>query len=109
MLLDEPTTYLDVGYQLQLLELVSKLNKENGLTVVMVVHDLNHATAFSDRIVVVNDRKIVADGSPFEAFSKDILAEVFGIEAEIIKHPLTGKPYIIPIASTERATERLER
>lgn len=109
MLLDEPTTYLDVGYQLQLLELVSKLNKESGLTVVMVVHDLNHATAFSDRIVVLNDHKIVADGSPFEAFSKDILAEVFGIEAEIIEHPLTGKPYIIPIASTERATERLER
>ncbi|REK56133.1 MAG: iron ABC transporter ATP-binding protein [Thermobacillus sp.] len=83
LLLDEPTTYLDIAHQLELMELVRKLNAENGVTVVMVLHDLNQAARYCSRIIAVKEGAVVRDGSPREVFQPDFFREVFGVEAEV--------------------------
>lgn len=84
MLLDEPTTYLDIAHQLEIMELVSALNHEEGITIVMVLHDMNHAVRFSDEIILLNGGKIRTTGSPKELLDNGELEEVFGVEAEIL-------------------------
>lgn len=84
LLLDEPTTYLDIRHQLELMLLVNKLHDELGLTVVMVLHDLNQAARFSNRILAVKDGRIVADGSVAEVFREDIIRELYGVENTIL-------------------------
>lgn len=90
--LDEPTTYLDMAHQLEVLELLKKLNTEEGRTIVMVLHDLNQAARFSDYIIALKSGKIVKAGTPEEVITKEVLKEVFNIEAEITKEPKTNKP-----------------
>ena len=96
LLLDEPTTFLDVGHQLDLLELVSGLNRDRGVTVVMVLHDLNHAARFSDRMVALSGGEVVADGAPAEVLTPRLLRECFGVEASVITDPKTRSPMCIP-------------
>lgn len=81
LLLDEPTTYLDIHYQLDLMELVMNLYKELGILVVMVMHDLNHAVRYSHRLVALKNGKIVADGSVEEVFKAEILEPLYDIKA----------------------------
>jgi iron complex transport system ATP-binding protein len=88
-------TFLDLGYQMEVLELVQRLNAERGLTVVMVVHDLNHATAVADRVVVLHRGAIVADGPPAEAITRPLLHDVFRVDADIVDHPRTRRPLIV--------------
>ncbi|MFC0270645.1 ABC transporter ATP-binding protein [Metabacillus herbersteinensis] len=92
LLLDEPTTYLDLAHQLEILQLLQSLNKEQGRTVAMVIHDLNHAARFADYMVAVRDGAIVKEGTPYEVMTRDVLHEVFRIDAEIVTDPRTGKP-----------------
>ncbi|MBD8505087.1 ABC transporter ATP-binding protein [Hoyosella sp. G463] len=99
LLLDEPTTCLDLGYQMDVLELVQKLNRDKQLTVVMVVHDLNHATAFADHLLVLDNGAIVAEGPPEEAITRDLLRAVFRVDADVITHPRTGKTTVLPVGS----------
>lgn len=93
--LDEPTTYLDIGHQLEILELIQTLNKTEDMTVVMILHDLNHAAQFSDHLVVLNDGKVVASGTPWDVLSVELLRDVFGVDATVIEDPVHGTPFII--------------
>jgi len=83
LLLDEPTTYLDISHQLEILELISHLNRSEGITVIMVLHDMNHAAHYSDRIAVLNKGSLFTVGSPEQVINVRMLREVFNVEADI--------------------------
>lgn len=92
LLLDEPTTYLDLAHQLEILQLLNRLNKEQGRTIVMVIHDLNLAARFAHHMVALNSGTIIKAGTPEEVMTADVLQRVFKIDAEIITDPRTKKP-----------------
>lgn len=96
LILDEPTTYLDVSYQLEVLELIKELNESLGLTVIMVLHDLNQAARYSDNIYVLKDGKICDYGTPKDIMSSNLLEEVFRIDAHIYEDKINCCPYFIP-------------
>lgn len=96
--LDEPTTYLDLAYSVEVLELVRRLNREQGKTVVMVLHDLNLAARYSDNLVLMREGAIVAQGAPAGVISEHTLREVFGLHARVVDDPVTGGPLIVPEA-----------
>ncbi len=101
LLLDEPTTYLDIGHQLEVMELIERLNRERGTTIVLVLHDLNQAARYGRRMIVMNEGAIVADGAPWDVLTRDLLAEVFKVQAGIIPHPETGTPVCLPYRLAE--------
>ncbi|MCC3358218.1 ABC transporter ATP-binding protein [Bacillus sp. REN16] len=90
--LDEPTTYLDMAHQLEILELLQKLNQEQNRTIVMVLHDLNHAARFADYIIALKYGQIVKAGTSEEVITNKVLEEIFHIDALIGKDPRTNKP-----------------
>lgn len=92
ILLDEPTTYLDMAYQLEVLQLVRELNQEHKITVIMVLHDINHASRFSHELVMLRGGAIVAQGTPQETMTPEILKKVFLIDATIVTLPNTDIP-----------------
>lgn len=92
ILLDEPTTYLDLAYQLEVLELLYRLNREQGSTIIMVLHDLNLAARFSDYMIAIRCGDIIRHGTPEEVMIPQVLKETFHIDAEIVKEPRTGRP-----------------
>ncbi|MEW8973229.1 MAG: ABC transporter ATP-binding protein [Tissierellaceae bacterium] len=96
LLLDEPTTYLDISYQLEILELIKELNTSLDLTVVMVLHDLNQAARYSDYIYVLNHGKVCENGKPENIIKRNILEDVFRIEAHIYSDEVNSCPYFIP-------------
>ncbi|OJF17189.1 MAG: iron-dicitrate transporter ATP-binding subunit [Bacillaceae bacterium G1] len=96
LFLDEPTTYLDMAHQLEILQLLQHLNEAEKRTIVMVVHDLNHATRYAHHMVAIKAGTVVSEGSPQEVVTQDMLREVFGIEADILTDPRTGVPLCIP-------------
>ncbi|HEX6922766.1 MAG TPA: ABC transporter ATP-binding protein [Bacillales bacterium] len=96
LFLDEPTTFLDMAHQLEVLHLLERLNREQGRTVVMVVHDLNHAARYAHHMVAVKAGDVVSEGSPSDVMTTDVLREVFAIEADIINDPRTGVPLCMP-------------
>lgn len=95
ILLDEPTTYLDLAYQLEILELLYSLNNEQGCTIAMVLHDLNLASRFSDYIIAMRSGKIIEYGTPDEVICEDVLKKTFNINADIIKDSTSKKPICI--------------
>ena len=95
LLLDEPTTYLDIRHQLDLMLLVGQLHRELGLTVVMVLHDLNHVARFSNRVVAVQKGKIVADGSVQEVFTEKLIAKLYGVENTIMELEQSGQRHLV--------------
>ncbi|MFD3743639.1 ABC transporter ATP-binding protein [Nocardia sp. NPDC058633] len=99
LLLDEPTTYLDLAHSLEVLDLVDRLHAEFGRTVVMVLHDLNLAIRYSDELVVMRAGTIVAQGKPADIVTADLLAAVFGLEATVLTDPVSGRPMIVPIGT----------
>jgi len=96
LLLDEPTSHLDIAHQLDLLGRVRTLSQERSVSVVAAIHDLNLAARFADRIVVLSHGRLVADGPPGEILSVDLLARVWGISADLRRDPRSGAPYLIP-------------
>ncbi|AKU18345.1 ABC transporter ATP-binding protein [Luteipulveratus mongoliensis] len=106
-LLDEPTTYLDLAHQVDVLNLVTRLNQERGRTVAMVLHDLNLAARYSDLIVVMQDGRIVAQGPPEDVLTVELLHRVFGLAAVVLPDPSSGSPIIVPIASKASASNSL--
>ncbi|MDF9412140.1 ABC transporter ATP-binding protein [Brevibacillus laterosporus] len=96
LFLDEPTTFLDMAHQLEVLQLLAKLNTEEKRTIVMVVHDLNHATRYADHVIAIKKGKVMAQGTPAEVMTHQMLWDVFGIEADIIPDPRSGVPLCIP-------------
>ncbi|MBQ2048587.1 MAG: ABC transporter ATP-binding protein, partial [Schwartzia sp.] len=83
LLLDEPTTYLDIGHQLEVMNIVEDLNREYGITIIMVLHDINHALQYADEIVVIKDHGVFAQGTPKEVLTVDMLGNVFGVRADV--------------------------
>jgi iron complex transport system ATP-binding protein len=96
LLLDEPTTYLDLKHQLEVLHLLEELNAKTGKTIVMVLHDLNQAARYSHELMAVKDGRVIAQDTPERVLNHTLLREVFGLEVHLLKDPSTGKPHIIP-------------
>ncbi|CAL9311867.1 ABC transporter ATP-binding protein [Streptomyces sp. SudanB25_2051] len=96
LLLDEPTTYLDLRHQLEVMRTVVRLREERGLTVLMVLHDLGHAARFADRIVALRDGRVAADGPPEEVVTPRLLAEVLGVVGRVGRDPEGGWPVCYP-------------
>jgi iron complex transport system ATP-binding protein len=99
LLLDEPTTHLDLAHAVDVLDLVDRLNAERGRTVVMVLHDLNLAARYADRLVAMRDGRIVAQGPPREVLSEDLLREVFGLRARVVQDPVSDGVLVVPLAA----------
>ena len=95
LFLDEPTTYLDIRYQIEILELVKKLNREYGITIVMVLNDINQAIAFSDRVVGLKDGHVTVDGVPEEVINPDSIQELYGIRLEVTK--VEGQIFVLTV------------
>ncbi|MBW6425016.1 ABC transporter ATP-binding protein [Rhizobium sp. XQZ8] len=98
LLLDEPTTYLDIAHQLEVLNLLRDLNRTQGRTIVMVVHDLNHAAQYADHIVAVANGGIHAAGRPVDLLTPDLIRTVFDVDAMVIPHPADGTPLCLPLS-----------
>ncbi|CAJ1000788.1 ABC transporter ATP-binding protein [Brevibacillus thermoruber] len=106
LFLDEPTTFLDMAHQLEVLELLHKLNQEEQRTIVMVVHDLNHAARYAQHMIAIKKGKVVCEGAPDQVMTHDVLREVFGIEADIVADPRTGVPLCLPYGLAHASVER---
>ncbi|WP_153980219.1 ABC transporter ATP-binding protein [Paenibacillus xylanilyticus] len=98
LFLDEPTTFLDMAHQLEVLQLLEMLNETANRTIVMVVHDLNHASRYAHHMIGIKKGKAIATGSPVEVMNCDVLREVFNIEADIVIDPRSGVPLCLPYA-----------
>jgi iron complex transport system ATP-binding protein len=96
LLLDEPTTFLDIAHQIELLELFSELNADHGHTIVAVLHDLNHAARYASHLVAMRDGGVVAQGSPNHILTEDLVREVFDLPCRVIEDPVTGTPLVLP-------------
>ncbi|GAA1324403.1 ABC transporter ATP-binding protein [Leucobacter albus] len=107
LLLDEPTTFLDIAHQIEVLELLSSLRHDHGKTVLLVLHDLEQAAAYSDQIVALKQGEIAAVGNPSDVVTEAFVAEVFGLACRVIHDPDTGSPLILPRGkiSRERAPQ----
>ncbi|MBX0300334.1 ABC transporter ATP-binding protein [Cryobacterium sp. 1639] len=97
LLLDEPTTFLDIAHQVEVLDLLTDLNHRRGTTIVMVLHDVNLAIRYADTIVAVKDGKVLAMGEPSEVVTCTLIEEVFGLPNSITADPVSGKPMVTPI------------
>ena len=97
LLLDEPTTYLDLTHQIEVLDLLTDLNRRRGTTIVIVMHDLNLACRYADHLIAMRDGNITRQGPPSEVITTETMREVFGLSASIVEDPISGTPTIIPI------------
>ncbi len=97
LLLDEPTTFLDVSHQIEVLDLLTDLNHRAGTTIAIVLHDLNLAARYADHLIAMKDGKIAAMGAPSEVVTEELVRDVFGMESRIIADPVSGTPMIVPI------------
>jgi len=97
LLLDEPTTYLDIAHSIEVLDLVDHLCVDLGRTVVMVIHDLNLAIRYADELVVVHDGRIAAQGPPDRVITEPLLEAVFGLAARVVPDPVSGRPLVLPL------------
>ncbi len=98
MLLDEPTTFLDLRHQVRVLELLRRLNEEGGRTIAMVLHDLNQAARYAHELVALREGRVVASGPPESVVTEPIVRAVFGLAVHVIKDPATGGPLCVPAA-----------
>ncbi|MGI6630170.1 MAG: heme ABC transporter ATP-binding protein [Bacillota bacterium] len=108
LLLDEPTSHLDLQHQLDLLELMDNLNRTKGLTVIAVLHDLNLAAQFSEKIVLLNKGKIVAYGDPSEVLTSENIREIYHVEVAVSTNEITGKLNIIPLSKEKNRKTKTE-
>jgi iron complex transport system ATP-binding protein len=104
ILLDEPTTFLDIAYQLEVLELLRQLNETAGKTIVMVLHDINSAAEYAHHLFAMKDGQIVAQGEPKAVLDRELIRTVFGIDSHILRHPDTGNPLCVPVPEPGHTT-----
>ncbi|MFF8831204.1 ABC transporter ATP-binding protein [Streptomyces sp. NPDC015131] len=105
LLLDEPTTYLDIAHQIEVMDLLADLNEQFGKTIVLVSHDLNQAALYASTIVAMRDGKIVRQGPPHEVLDERTVAEVFGLDCVVVPHPRTDRPQIFPLGRRHHSQE----
>lgn len=96
LFLDEPTTFLDMAHQLEVLQLLQKLNQAEKRTIIMVVHDLNHASRYAQHMVAIKAGRVISEGTPTQVMTCEVLRAVFAIEADIMLDPRTGVPLCLP-------------
>ncbi|MCM3772121.1 MULTISPECIES: ABC transporter ATP-binding protein [Priestia] len=96
LLLDEPTTYLDLAHQIEVLELLRSLNQKRNCTIVMVLHDLNQAARYADHLISISNGQIYKEGSPAQVFTEEMIKDVFNLSSTIIQNPVDGSPLCIP-------------
>ena len=97
LLLDEPTTYLDVAHQVEMLDLLVELNARRGTTIVMVLHDLNLSARYADHLVALHAGRIVAEGTPAEVVTEDVVRTVFSLDNRVIEDPVSHTPLVVPV------------
>ena len=97
LLLDEPTTFLDVSHQVEVLDLLTDLNRDRGTTIVMVLHDLNLAARYADHLVAMADGSIYASGDASDVLTGETVKAVFGLDSRVISDPVSGKPLVLPV------------
>ena len=97
LLLDEPTTYLDLAHQVEVLDLITDLNRQRGTTVAIVLHDLNLAARYADHVIAMKGGKIVAEGTAADVVTEDLVRDVFGLDSRVLPDPISGTPLIIPL------------
>ncbi|SDM17644.1 ABC transporter ATP-binding protein [Sediminibacillus halophilus] len=97
LFLDEPTTFLDITYQVEILDLLTDLNRRHGTTIVMVLHDINLSARYADHIFALNKGKLVADGTPSRVITSNLIKDIFGLDCTVIKDPISGSPFVVPI------------
>ncbi|MEO3989591.1 iron-enterobactin ABC transporter ATP-binding protein [Pseudocitrobacter cyperus] len=102
MLLDEPTTWLDISHQIDLLELLGELNRERGYTLAAVLHDLNQACRYATHLIALKEGEIVAEGAPGEIVTAELIEQVYGLKCMIIDDPVAGTPLVVPLGRTGR-------
>lgn len=95
LFLDEPTTYLDIRYQLEILQLIRKLNREYGMTIIMVLHDINQSLYYSDEIAAMKDGHIIAKGNPSDVITSELIEQVYGVKLKVTQ--VDGKPYVLTV------------
>jgi iron complex transport system ATP-binding protein len=109
LLLDEPTTYLDVAHQVEMLDLLAELNARRGTTIVMVLHDLNLSARYADHLVALRGGRVVAEGTPCEVVTEEVVREVFGLDNRVIDDPVSHTPLVVPVGRHLSATNQENR
>jgi iron complex transport system ATP-binding protein len=104
MLLDEPTTFLDLAHQIEVLDLLADLNSRESRTIIMVLHDLNLACRYADHLVAMGRGRIVAEGPPAEIVDAALVTDVFGLECRVLADPLTGTSMVVPVPTRRRSS-----
>jgi iron complex transport system ATP-binding protein len=108
LLLDEPTTFLDLTHQFEVLDLLVDLNKQDERTIVLVLHDLNQACRFGDHLIAMKDGAIVAEGNPRQVISEDVVQDVFGLAVKVVPDPVAGTPMVVPIGRHTTRTDLID-
>ena len=106
LLLDEPTTYLDLAHQVELLDVLADLNAVRGTTVVMVLHELNLAARYADHLVAMRGGQVVAAGDPVEVVTAELVHDVFGLDCHVVPDPVSGTPLVVPLSRHRPRTQR---
>ncbi|MGE5484760.1 MAG: ABC transporter ATP-binding protein [Ignavibacteriales bacterium] len=106
LLMDEPTSFLDIGYQVDVMDLVSRLSRENGLSVVVVLHDLNLASQYCKSIILMKDGRVFASGIPDDVVTPSNIREAYGSEVLVVRHPIHGRPHVIVLPRPDPAVAR---
>ncbi|MEV5107113.1 ABC transporter ATP-binding protein [Streptomyces massasporeus] len=109
LLLDEPTTYLDIQHQIDVLDLCAELHEEQGRTLVAVLHDLNHAARYATHLIALREGRVIAEGAPKDIVTAGLVEEVFGLRCQVIDDPETGTPLVVPAARKARAGSAVEK
>ncbi|MFI1988768.1 ABC transporter ATP-binding protein [Actinoplanes sp. NPDC020271] len=105
LLLDEPTTYLDIAHQIEVLDLCAELHEKQGRTLVAVLHDLNHAARYATHLIAMRDGKVARSGPPGEVLTATLVEEVFGLPCRVIDDPETGTPLVVPAARKKTSVD----
>ncbi|MFJ6632548.1 ABC transporter ATP-binding protein [Streptomyces sp. NPDC091376] len=106
LLLDEPTTYLDIAHQIEVMDLLADLNERTGKTIVLVSHDLNQAALYASTVIAMRDGRIIRQGPPEEVLDERTVADVFGLDCVVVPHPRTDRPQIFPLGRRHLKQEK---
>ncbi|MER7046175.1 ABC transporter ATP-binding protein [Streptomyces jumonjinensis] len=106
LLLDEPTTFLDIQHQLEVLDLCAELHETQGRTLVAVLHDLNQAARYATHLIALHEGRVVAEGAPADVVTAELVERVFGVKSQVIEDPESGTPLVVPVARRRAAVSR---
>lgn len=106
LFLDEPTTYLDITYQVEILDLLTDLNRKHGTTIVMVLHDINLSARYADHIFALHKGRLVEEGKPSDVITSTLIEDIFGLHCTVVEDPVSGSPSVVPIGRHHNQLKR---